>query len=87
MSHLLLSAEDEQTYRDAASDAWIKSRGRPLKAKRLFRDDPRIAGLDLGTIILLVQIAIKLWQLWKDRNVSHPESVRRMDEPCFGSQE
>ena len=84
---LLLSAEDEQIYRAAASDAWRKSGGSILRARRIFKQDARIAGLDPGTILLLIQIAIKLWQLWQDRKVSAPESVRRTDEPCFGSQE
>ena len=87
MSLLLLSAEDEQIYRDAAADAWKQSKFRPAIARQILKRDPRIVGLDLGTIILLLQIAWKLWQIWQDRKVTEPESVRRMDEPCFGSQE
>lgn len=84
---LLLSAEDEQIYRAAAADAWRRSGGSPLHAHRLFKRDPRIVGLDAGTIILILQIAWKLWKWWKEHNVSEPESVRRGDEPSFGSQE
>jgi hypothetical protein len=87
MSHLLLSAEDEQIYRDATADAWKKSNGHPVRARQILKRDPRIVGLDPMTILMILQIAWKLWQMWKDRNVSEPESVRRADEPCFGSQE
>lgn len=84
---LLLSAEDEAIYRAAASDAWKRSGGSVLHARRIFKHDPRVAGLDPMTILLLIRIALQLWQLWQDRKVSEPESVRREDEPCFGSQE
>ena len=84
---LLLSSEDEQIYRDATSDAWKQSNCRPIFARQIFKRDPRIVGLELGTILMLLQIAWKLWQIWQNRKVTEPESVRRMDEPCFGSQE
>jgi len=84
---LLLSAEDEQIYRAAAADAWRRSGGSSWHARRLFKSDPRIVGLDPMTILLLIRIALQLWQLWQDRKVSEPESVRRGDEPSFGSQE
>lgn len=84
---LLFSAEEEHIYRAVASEAWMKSGGSRIVAKRNFKADPRITGLDIGTILLLVRVAIMLFQIWKDRNVSQPESVRRSDEPCFGSEE
>jgi len=87
MSHLLLSAEDESIYRAAASDAWKRSGGSSWHARRLFKSDPRIVGLDPMTILMILQIAWKLWQWWKEHNVSEPESVRRAEEPFFGSQE
>ena len=84
---LLLSAEDEHIYRQAAADAYRKSGGTFVIARRLMKKDPRIAGLDPATILFILQVAYKLWQLWKSRKVTEPESVRREDEPCFGSQE
>lgn len=83
----LLSAEDEAIYRAAAADAWLRSGGSVIRARNIFKNDRRITGLDPMTILALLQIAIKLWQLWRDRKVTEPESVRREDEPCFGSQE
>lgn len=84
---LLLSAEDEQIYRQATADAWRKSNGHPVRARQILKRDPRVVGLDPATILMILQIAWKLWQLWKSRKVTEPESVRRADEPCFGSQE
>lgn len=84
---LLLSAEDEQIYRQATADAWIKSKGHPVRARQILKRDSRVAGLDPATILMILQIAWKLWQLWQSRKVSQPESVRRADEPCFGSSE
>ena len=87
MSHLLLSAEEEQIYRQATADAWKKSGCRPVRARQILKRDPRIVGLDPMTILMILQMAWKLWQWWKDNNVSEPESVRSMDEPCFWNQE
>ena len=83
----LLSSEDEHIYRQASSEAWIKSNFHPVRARQILKRDPRVVGLDPATIVLILQIAWKLWQLWQSRKVTEPESVRRMDEPCFGSDE
>jgi hypothetical protein len=85
-----LSAEDQRELRDAASDAFTQTGDRlfpKLRARMLFEKDPRvqrIAKLDPATIFLLLQIAIKLWQWWRDRKVSDPSVVASAGEPTFG---
>ena len=88
-----LSADDQRDLRDAASDAWKQTQDRllpKLRASILFRQDPRvqrIAKLDPATIFLFLQIAYKLWQIWRDRKVSHPSVVASAGEPTFGAVE
>tara|TARA_R110000868_G_scaffold101057_1_gene278199 strand:- start:5630 stop:5890 length:261 start_codon:yes stop_codon:yes gene_type:complete len=84
---LLLSAEDESIYRDAAADAWKKAGGTFVIARRLMKRDPRIVGLDAMTILFLLKAAWEIWKWWKERNVSDPGVTRLMGEPYFGSQE
>jgi hypothetical protein len=83
----LLSAEDEAIYRGVAADAWMRSGGSIIRARNIFKKDQRIVGLDPMMVLALLGIALKLWQLWRDRKVTKPETFRRDDEPCFGSQE
>ena len=83
---LLLSEEDESIYRDVTADAWKKSKGHPILARKIMKRDPRIVGLDAMTILFLLKAAWEIWKWWKSQNVSDPGSVRLMGEPCFGSQ-
>ena len=93
MSLPQLSADDQRDLRDAASDAWKQSSGlwRRLHAREIFKRDPRVAKFDAATIILLVQIAWKLWQFWRDNKISDPSDVLTNsimllgNEPRFGS--
>jgi hypothetical protein len=93
MPHPQLSADDQRDLRDAASDAWKQTSDRlfpHLRAGILFQRDKRvqrIAKLDPATIFLLLQIAIKLWQWWRDRKVSDPSVVASAGEPTFGAVE
>jgi hypothetical protein len=85
-----LSADDQRELRDAASDAFTQTSDRlfpKLRARMLFQSDPRvqrIAKLDPATIFLLLQIAYKLWQWWRDNKVSDPSVVASAGEPTFG---
>jgi hypothetical protein len=84
-----LSADDERDLRDAASDAWKQPSGRffpHLRARMLFQSDPRvqrIAKLDPATIALFLQVAVMLWQWWRDNKISEPSVVAMSGEPCF----
>jgi hypothetical protein len=83
---LLLSEEDESIYRDVTADAWKKSNGNPIVARKIMKRDPRIVGLDAMTILFLLKAAWEIWKWWKEQKISDPGSVRIMGEPCFGSQ-
>jgi hypothetical protein len=86
----LLSADDQRDLRDAASDAIKSSFGLVFLAKRRFERDPRvtrIAGFDPATIFLFIQIAVQLWQWWRERKISDPSVVAMGGEPTFGDVE
>ena len=93
MTQPQLSADDQRDLRDAASDAFKVTEGRlfpKLRASILFKQDSRvqrIAKLDPATIFLLLQIAIKLWQWWRDNKVSDPSVVASAGQPTFGAME
>jgi len=72
-----LSADDQRNLRDAAADAWKQSSGlwRRLHARELFKKDPRVAKFDVATVILLVRIAWKLWEFWRETKISNPSDV------------
>ena len=70
-------------YREVARSAWIVSGNDISLAEDLFRDDARITKLNPMTIILLIQIAIQLWSLWKSRGISEPSVVACSDELAF----
>lgn len=38
------------------------------EAEQAFRDDPRVSGLDVQTILSLIQIALIIWKWWSDHN-------------------
>ena len=83
---LLLSDAENEYYRSIAADAYRSANGNRVRARRLFRDDPRLVGLDLGTIILLLQVAYRIWTDWKAKKIIDPDYAVRSDEPRFGSQ-
>lgn len=65
----------------AARYAWIDSEGDQHKAIHLFNESPEMKGIDPATLLLLLQIAIQLWQWWKDRQVKEPSITATADEP------
>lgn len=50
-----------------AGEAYNEAEGNPFKARQLFRAKTRAYGLDPMTIIMLIQIAIKIWA-WAKEN-------------------
>jgi len=79
-----LNADDQQSVRDAAADAWKQSGGKYLRSAKLFQRDPRIAKFDVLTVITLLMYAYKLWQWWNRNKISNPSSVAVYGEPLFG---
>ena len=85
-----LSPADQRELRDAAAYAWRQSGGRYLRSAAIFAADSRvktIAKLDPATIILIVQLAYKLWSYWRRNKVSEPSVVAVAGEPVFGGAE
>ena len=67
--------------REIARQAWYASCGRGDDARLLFESNERIQKFSPATILLMLQIAITLWQWWRDRGIDEPSAVASMDEP------
>ena len=50
-------------------------------AETLFRGSNRLVGIDPATILMLIELAIKLWQWWSSHKVSEPSVVAMTGEP------
>lgn len=50
-----------------AGESFNESEGNPFKARKAFRAKAKTYGLDPMTIILLIQIAIKIWAWAKEQ--------------------
>ena len=80
-----LSAEQAKDLDDAAADAWNRSAEpfRCVKARQLFKKDPRVVGFDAATIILLVRIGWEIWKWWKANGISNTPYVTLANAPSF----
>lgn len=67
--------------REIARQAWVKSHGSGDDARLLFESNERIQKFSPATILLMLQLAMALWQWWKDRGIDEPSAVASMDEP------
>ena len=67
--------------REIPRQAWVKSHERGDDARLLFESNERIQKFSPATILLMLQLAMALWQWWKDRGVDDPSAVASMDEP------
>ncbi len=67
--------------REVARQAWVSSHGRGDDARLLFESNERIQKFSPATILLMLQLAMALWQWWKDRGIDEPSVVASMDEP------
>ena len=47
---------------------------------RTFNDHPQVFQIDASLVIMMLQVAIQLWQLWKANNVSEPSVVTTSEE-------
>jgi len=75
-----LSRSDRRLARSIARHAWIQSGNDIETADVIFRGNSKLVGLDPATIFLLIQIAIKLWQLWSEMRHDHPSAVASANE-------
>jgi hypothetical protein len=67
--------------REIARQAWVRSYGSGDDARILFESNERIQKFSPATILLMLQLAMALWQWWKDREIDEPSIVASMDEP------
>lgn len=47
----------------------------------LAKSDPQLVGLDPATILMLVQLAIKLWLWWREQQEDDPADEPELGEP------
>ena len=73
--------------REIAREAWVRSHGRGDDARLLFESNERVQKFSPATILLMIQVALALWQWWKDRGIDDPSAVASMDEPIDWSED
>jgi hypothetical protein len=91
-----LKLADRRAARRAAREIWIASKtdaevaklvkqavdGDEDAQKLLFATHPEMpVGIDPATLILLIQIALKLWIWWQQNKVESPPATVGMGEP------
>jgi hypothetical protein len=73
--------------REVARQAWVRSHGSGDDARLLFEQNERIQKFSPATILLMLQVALALWQWWRDRGIDEPSTVASMDEPIDWSED
>lgn len=67
-----------------AAEAYNECEGNPFKARAVFRAKAKAYGLDPMTIILLIQIAIKIWAWAKEQGfLAQMPVVASVGEPAW----
>jgi hypothetical protein len=81
--------------RRAAREIWIARRSDPTVAdlvaktidgdeeagKLLFGSHPELVGIDPATLLLLIQIALRLWLWWQSQKLENPSEDVAVGEP------
>ena len=75
-----LKRRHRKLARQVAREAIIACEGDIDAAKNYFHSHPLVYQIDASLVVLMIQIAIQLWQLWKSMNVSEPSVVATIDE-------
>ncbi len=52
-----------------------------VEFETLAQSDPQLVGLDPATILMLVQLVIKLWLWWRERKEDDPADEPQLGEP------
>ena len=75
-----LKRRHKRLSRHIAREAFIACEGDLEAATGYFHAHPLVYQIDVSLVIMMIQIAIQLWQLWKRNNVSEPSIVSTSDE-------
>ena len=75
-----LKRRHKRLARQVAREAFIACEGDLEAAKGYFNAHPLVYQIDVSLVILMIQIAIQLWQLWRQNNVSEPSIVATSEE-------
>jgi hypothetical protein len=75
-----LKRRHRRLTRQVAREAIIACEGDLEAAKNHFNSHPLVYQIDASLVVLMLQIAIQLWQLWKSMNISEPSVVASSDE-------
>ena len=76
----MLRRRHKRLAREIAREAFIACQGDIEAAKGYFDNHPRVVAIDVQTLILMIQLAIQLWQWWKARDIDEPSTVACSDE-------
>lgn len=75
-----LKRRHKRITRHVAREAIIACNGDLEAAKAYFENHPQVFGIDVQTLILMIQLAFQLWNFWKSNNISEPSIVASSDE-------
>ena len=76
----MLRRRHKRLAREIAREAIIACQGDIEAAKGYFDNHPRVVAIDVQTLILMIQLAVQLWQWWKSRNIDEPSTVIDAEE-------
>ena len=90
-----LRFRDRLRARKAARDLWVSRRSDPTIAallskaldgdedagEQLLASHPELVGIDPATLLLLLQVAIRLWIWWQSNKVEDPSEAVAEGEP------
>jgi len=76
----MLRRRHKRLAREIAREAIIACQGDIEAAKGYFDNHPRVVAIDVQTLILMIHLAIQLWQWWKSLSIDEPSTVASSDE-------
>lgn len=75
-----LKRRHKRLARQIAREAFIACEGDLEASKNYFHAHPLAYQIDISLIVLMLQIALQLWQLWKASGVTEPSIVVTSEE-------
>ncbi len=75
-----LKRQHKRLARQIAREAFIACEGDLEASEGYFNAHPLVYQIDVSLVIMMIQIAVQLWQLWKANNVSEPSVVTTSEE-------